>query len=182
MLLISQTTPGTASAIVYNQKELMQEFGLKHSVTRSLSSDASDLRVVLYDGVCNLCNASARFIINRDPKGRYRFAHLQSQTGKNLAKQHGIEPSTTDSFVLIAHNQALIKSDAWLSILESLGGIWQTTRVFRLVPRPMRDAVYDVVGRLRYRVFGKTTYCQTPHPDAYKRFLDPEELPERTQR
>ncbi|MDZ7842320.1 MAG: thiol-disulfide oxidoreductase DCC family protein [Gammaproteobacteria bacterium] len=137
-------------------------------------------RIVLYDGICNLCNASVRFIINRDPDGLYRFAHLQSSTGSDLARRYGIDPDITDSFVLIAHNRASIKSDAWLAILESLGGIWSAARALRVIPRPVRDAVYDLVGRTRYRVFGKTTYCQTPAPDASGRFLhNNNELPQR---
>lgn len=136
-----------------------------------------DHRIVLYDGICNLCNASVRFIIKRDPDGLYRFAHLQSSTGNDLARRYGIDPAVTDTFVLIAHDRASIKSDAWLSILESLGGIWRAARALRVIPRPVRDAVYDLVGRMRYRVFGKTAYCQTPTPDAATRFLDGDEQP-----
>jgi len=160
-----------AQECVYNKN-------VTESPTKDPSStreDTPDQHVILYDGVCNLCNASVKFIANRDATGRYHFAHLQSKTGQRLARAHGIEPTSMDSFVLVENRHALVKSDAWLSILGSLGGIWAATRIFRLIPRAIRDAIYDLVGRFRYRVFGRTTQCQVPGPDLYDRFLDFEE-------
>lgn len=163
-----------AATIVYNQEESPLPRS-KDNVNTPTGNGDPGYRIVLYDGVCNLCNASVRFIINRDPDGLYRFAHLQSPTGRELALRYDIDTAITDSFVLIARDRASIKSDAWLAILESLGGIWSAARALRVIPRPVRDAVYDLVGRSRYRLFGKTAHCQTPTPDASRRFLDDNE-------
>ena len=126
--------------------------------------------IVLFDGVCNLCDASVRFIIARDRHDRIRFAALQSATGRSIAAEFGISGNLS-TFFLIEDGRAYERSDAWLRILRNLGGPWSALNVFIIVPRPIRDWFYGFVGRNRYRWFGKTDYCPTPDPGLQHKFL-----------
>ena len=126
--------------------------------------------IILFDGVCNLCNASVRFVIARDRSDRFRFATLQSEAGRSLAAHYTL-PTDLRTFFLIDDGQAYEKSAAWLRIIRLLGMPWLTLYYLVIVPRPVRDWVYDFVGRIRYQWFGKLDQCPLPAPDWQKKFL-----------
>lgn len=135
-------------------------------------SSAEDLHpVVLFDGVCNLCNGSVQFILKRDPQARFRFASLQSDAGRSLLQEHGLDPEALSSVVVIDGGQAWRESSAALRIARYLPGGWKLLRIFTLVPRPLRDAVYRWIARNRYRWFGKMETCWLPTPELKGRFL-----------
>lgn len=126
-------------------------------------------RIVLFDGVCNFCNSSVQFIINRDPTGKFRFASQQSEVGETLMARHGI--AGNDSIVYIENGKAFTKSSAALRIAKQLSGIWPACSAFTIIPPPIRDAVYDLIAKNRYRWFGKRDSCMIPPPSIRKRFL-----------
>lgn len=127
--------------------------------------------IVLFDGVCNLCNGSIQFLIKRDPQARFRFASLQSETGQKLQADLGMDPQALDSVVLVEGDRWYKESDAALRIARSLPGAWKLLAAFRIVPRPLRDAVYRWIARNRYRWFGKAETCWLPTPELRGRFL-----------
>lgn len=128
--------------------------------------------VVLFDGVCNLCDSSVQFIIRRDPSGRFRFASLQSDAGRAVVQALGRSPDDLDTMVLVDGDRTWIKSAAALEIARHLTGLWPALRILAAVPRPVRDWGYDVIARHRYRWFGKKDVCITPTPDVRDRFLE----------
>lgn len=136
-------------------------------------SDITDTEhpILLFDGVCNLCNASVQWVIKRDHKGIFRFAALQSDIGQQLLQQLGRSTTDFDSAVVIDGDKVFTESDAPLTIASHLGGVWQMARIFWLVPKPIRDAVYRFVARNRYRWFGRTESCMMPQPGWKARFL-----------
>jgi predicted DCC family thiol-disulfide oxidoreductase YuxK len=117
--------------------------------------------VILYDGVCVFCSRWIRFIAARDKEKRFRFTAIQSPYGTRLAQAFGIDPHDPDTNAVIHGGVARFKSDAALTVLGRLPG-WQWTRVLRAAPKPLRDAVYNVVARNRYRIFGKYEECFVP--------------------
>lgn len=131
-----------------------------------------DHPIVLFDGVCNLCNASVNFIIDRDPGARFRFAALQSEIGARLAEGCGRNPDEMSTVVLIEDGRCYTRSTAALRILRRLEGPWSWLWAFRAVPRPLRDAVYHVISENRYLWFGKQDVCRMPTPELRLRFLD----------
>ena len=128
--------------------------------------------VILFDGVCNLCSSSVRFIIARDPAARFRFASLQSEAGQALLGGHGLDTGALSSVVLVEDGRVHTRSDAALRIAWRLSGPWPLAGVFRAVPRGVRDGVYDWIARNRYRWFGKTEACWLPTPELRARFLE----------
>jgi predicted DCC family thiol-disulfide oxidoreductase YuxK len=127
--------------------------------------------IVLFDGVCNLCSGSVQFILKRDPQARFRFASLQSEAGRSLMTEHGLNPDALSSVVVIEDGRAFQESSAALRIARHLPGAWKLLRVFAVIPRPIRDAVYRLIARNRYRWFGKTEACWLPTPELRARFL-----------
>ncbi|MDX1439411.1 MAG: thiol-disulfide oxidoreductase DCC family protein [Rubricoccaceae bacterium] len=127
--------------------------------------------IVLFDGVCNLCNNAVDFIIKRDRNEQFKFASLQSETGEDLARRHGIDVSKTNSVVLIDGGQAYVRSAAALKIAKKLDAAWPLMYVFILVPRHIRDFVYDWVARHRYNWFGRRETCRLPTPEEQARFV-----------
>jgi predicted DCC family thiol-disulfide oxidoreductase YuxK len=128
--------------------------------------------IVLFDGVCNLCSRSVQFIIQRDPAGRFHFASLQSPLGEELRARLGIDPQIIDSVILLEEGERWYKeSDAALRIARGLGGAWKALWVLRVIPRPVRDGLYRLIARNRYRWFGKQETCWLPTPELRGRFL-----------
>ena len=128
--------------------------------------------VVLFDGVCNLCTGVVQFVIRHDQAGRIRFAALQSAAGQALLAQYGLSTSDLNTVVYIKDGQAQVRSTAALSLLGDLGGPWRwLAALLRVVPRGLRDAVYGLVARNRYRLFGKRDSCLLPTPEHMGRFL-----------
>jgi len=124
---------------------------------------------ILFDGVCNLCNGFVQFVIARDPDGRFQFGPLQSAAAQRLLAS--APPSPSESFVLIEDGRVFRRSTAALRILRRLRFPWPLAYVAILIPRPIRDAVYDLVARNRYRWFGRRDRCMVPTPEVRKRFL-----------
>lgn len=133
---------------------------------------ASPPAVLLFDGVCNLCSGAVRFIIPRDPRRKFRFASLQSAAGERLLTEHGIDRRVLDSIILIEDGRWHAESDAVLRIARLLGGPWRLAGVFRLIPRPLRNRLYRLVARNRYRWFGRKEVCWLPTPELRARFLE----------
>lgn len=127
--------------------------------------------VLLFDGVCNLCNGSVQFIIKHDKKALFRFASLQSTVGGYYLKQYGLPPEQRDTVVLIYNNIAYTQSDAVLQIAYLLGGWWQYARYLRFLPLAWRNWAYCVVAKNRYRWFGEKAQCMIPNPDIKERFI-----------
>lgn len=128
--------------------------------------------VVLFDGVCNLCNGVVQFLIRRDPEGRFRFAPLQSEVGQNVLERFGLPTDALETFVLVEGDECYTKSTAALRTARHLGGAYALLYHLRYVPRPLRDAVYDLVAASRYRLFGRKDQCMVPSPEIEDRFLD----------
>ena len=133
--------------------------------------------VVLFDGVCNLCSGAVKFIIQRDPGSRFVFASLQSAAGARVLSERGLAEPLGDSIVLVDEAGVHTRSTAVLRIAAGLTFPWKLARIGALLPRGLRDAVYGLVARSRYRVFGKQATCMRPTPELAARFLDAAEGP-----
>ncbi|MCB2081948.1 MAG: DUF393 domain-containing protein [Hyphomicrobiales bacterium] len=131
--------------------------------------------IILFDGVCNLCEWDVRFIIRRDPEAFFFFAPIQSSVGKRLVQKHGFTASDMEeTFLLIYEETVLTRSDAVLFILNHLRSLWRVCYIFVILPRSWRDALYDWVARNRYHWFGKKEACMVPTPELNGRFLQDE--------
>lgn len=126
--------------------------------------------IVLFDGYCNLCHGFVIFIVRRDHQGRFKFASLQSDAGRKVLAELG-RTESLDSVVLIEQGKVYDRSTAGLRILRSLGALWPMLYVLILVPRPLRDLVYNWIARNRYTWFGRTPQCLLPTPEISSRFL-----------
>lgn len=129
------------------------------------------MSVVLFDGVCNLCNGIVRFIIERDPDGRVQFAPLQSKAAAALLAQHPDHAVLPDSVVLVDDGELYVKSTAALRVARRLRFPWPLFWIFIVVPRPLRDLTYDFIARHRYGWFGKRDTCMVPTKEVMDRFL-----------
>lgn len=127
--------------------------------------------VILFDGVCNLCNAAVSFTLERDPDDKFRYASLQSEYGQELLAKHGLSQESFDSFILQEGDEIYLKSTGALRAARGLSGLWPLAYAFIIVPRPIRDGVYGFIARNRYRWFGKKDQCMIPSPDVRARFL-----------
>lgn len=131
--------------------------------------------IILFDGVCNLCNGFVQFVIQHDPAGRFRFAALQSAAGQAVLKAHGLDAATIaagpDSVLLELDGRLYSHSTAVLRIAHALGGPWRLLLAGYVLPRPWRDALYRFVARHRYRWFGRQESCWLPTPALKARFL-----------
>jgi predicted DCC family thiol-disulfide oxidoreductase YuxK len=131
----------------------------------------SPLRIILFDGVCNLCNNMVRFIIKRDPFAKFKFTALQSDQGLQILKQFEFQSDKSDFIIYIRGEKCFVKSTAILYILKDLGGIWMLYFLFILIPVFIRDFFYNILARKRYQLFGRQKNCIVPTPDIKKRFL-----------
>lgn len=130
-------------------------------------------KIILFDGVCNFCNASVRFIIKRDKKDVFRFASLESDLGQKLTDERGIDTSKIDSIILIDPGNAYyIKSTAALEISKELSGLYPALSVFQVLPEGFRNLIYDFVAKNRYKWFGKSETCPMPTEEEKSKFLD----------
>jgi predicted DCC family thiol-disulfide oxidoreductase YuxK len=127
--------------------------------------------IVLFDGVCNFCNASVNFVIERDKAGYFKFAPLQSEIGEELVAKHGIDTADTDSVILVENDRAYTHSSGALRIAKQLDGIWSWSYAFIVVPKPIRDFGYKLFAKHRYRLFGRQDACMMPTPEIRARFL-----------
>jgi len=127
--------------------------------------------VILYDGVCVFCSRWVRFVAARDSERRFRFIAIQSGYGTRLARAFGINPDDPDTNAVVHGGEVFVKSDAALTVLSHLPG-WRWVRVLRLVPKPLRDATYNLVARNRYRIFGKYEECFVPDAELRERVIE----------
>lgn len=127
--------------------------------------------VILFDGVCNLCSASVQFILKRDMEKKFMFASLQSVYGQNLLKQFNLPADTFNSFILFEDGKIYTRSTAALKMFSQLKN-WGWVKIFWAVPKFIRDAIYNLIAKNRYKWFGKKEECWVPTPDLKARFLD----------
>jgi predicted DCC family thiol-disulfide oxidoreductase YuxK len=128
--------------------------------------------IVLFDGICNLCSGSVLFIIKRDPAGYFRFAALQTDSGRLITEKYGINLVRTDSLILIENNKVYYRSDAALRISRKLRGAWKLFYAFIIIPPFLRNFFYDLVARNRYRWFGQRNNCFIPDENVKERFIN----------
>ncbi len=124
--------------------------------------DPSRDALLLFDGVCHLCDASVRFIVRHDPAGKIKFAPIQSPLGRELYTRHGLDPAAPTAFLFITPSATFQASDAALEIARTLGGLWKLVLILQPLPRTLRDHVYFFIARHRYRWFGRDETCMMP--------------------
>ena len=129
------------------------------------------MSIILFDGVCNLCNSSVNFVIDRDTENRFKFAALQSEPGQELLKKNNFPADKADSVLLVQEGKVYQKSRAVLEIALKLGKGWQLLYVFIVIPGFLRNFFYDLIARNRYRLFGRKDTCRIPTPELKAKFL-----------
>jgi predicted DCC family thiol-disulfide oxidoreductase YuxK len=134
-------------------------------------SQSDKYQIILFDGVCNFCNASINFIIDHDPEKHFKFAPLQSDFGQKTLRKFNKNTEDFDSVILLKNNQLYQKSEAALEIAKYLSGFWKYLAIFRILPTFILNFFYDIVAKNRYRIFGKSDICRMPTPDLKERFL-----------
>ncbi len=141
-------------------------------VSKAAVAKKSDQAIVFFDGVCNFCNGTVNFVIDRDPKGIFRFASLQSEFAKQKLTPYDIDTSNLYSIILLKNDKVFHKSNAALEIARGMGGLWPLLYIFKIIPAFLRNLIYDFIARNRYKWFGKLDACRIPTPDIKERFLD----------
>lgn len=139
--------------------------------TERAIADSDDHPVLLFDGTCNLCNGSIQFLIPRDPEATLRFAPLQSELGYRVREATGLSTDDLETVVLVDDGMAYTKSDAAIRVAEQLGGIYRLASLGRIVPRRIRNRLYDFVATHRYDWFGQKDQCMIPDDDVSDRFI-----------
>lgn len=127
--------------------------------------------IILFDGVCNFCNSAVNFVIKRDKKAQINFAPLQSSTGIQLLQQYNLTSDVMNSFIFIENNKAYTRSAAALKVCRYLRRGWPICYGFIIVPKFIRDGVYNLIAKNRYKWFGVKQQCMIPSPDVKARFL-----------
>ena len=133
--------------------------------------EIGDKHLLLFDGVCNLCNGAVNFIIDRDKHQDIVFASLQSELGQQILQQYHLSKKDFKSMVLIRNGEISIKSNAVLEISKKLSGAWPLLYAFKIVPRFLRDWIYEVISANRYKWFGRKDQCRVPTADIESRFV-----------
>ena len=128
--------------------------------------------VILFDGVCNLCDSAVNFIIDHDKKGVFKFAALQSPYGRQTLEKLGLNTHEFNSMVLISNERVYQKSTAALKIAKKLNGLWPLLYIFMIIPAFIRHAFYDVIAKNRYKWWGRKDRCKIPTPELKQRFLE----------
>ena len=129
-------------------------------------------RVIVYDGQCHLCNAWLRFLPPHDPQARFSFCPMQTATGAELLRRHGIDPSNPTSLLYVRGGHRRVATDAIIRIVVDVGGIWRLAALLWVFPRPLRDAVYALIVRNRYRWKGRAVQCIVPSNALRRRFVE----------
>jgi predicted DCC family thiol-disulfide oxidoreductase YuxK len=141
------------------------------------SSSSAGEHVILYDGVCGLCNRVNQFVLSHDSGSVFDFASLQSETGRSFVKRFGREPDALDTFYVVTNYRSgspalLSRAEAALFIMKTIGAPWSWLGAFGILPKTVLNWSYDIVARNRYRVFGRYDSCPLPGPDQRRRFID----------
>ena len=127
--------------------------------------------ILLFDGICNLCNRTVQFIIKNDPDNRFKFAALQYVKSHQLLQAYQLVNNQTDTVVYIKDGEVFLKSSAALELMKELGWPWKILYTFMIIPKPIRDFVYDQIAKRRYRFFGKRDTCMIPTIEIKDKFL-----------
>jgi predicted DCC family thiol-disulfide oxidoreductase YuxK len=135
-------------------------------------TDTNSRALILFDGICNLCNGSVQFIIRHDPAAKFSFASLQSPAAKRLLNHFKLPSEDIYSILLIKNGILFDRSDALLEIAKDLNGAWRVLRIFQFLPKGLRDSLYKLVAKNRYKIFGKQEFCLIPTKDLRARFID----------
>jgi predicted DCC family thiol-disulfide oxidoreductase YuxK len=136
-------------------------------------TEAKPHHIILFDGICNLCNGFVQFVIKRDKNDNFRFVPLQSAIGQKMISERNIDAKNIDSVILIKPGVAyFVKSDAALQIGRQLKGYRSISKLLQLIPSSLRNIVYDMVARNRYKWYGKKEQCMVPTPELKAKFLD----------
>jgi predicted DCC family thiol-disulfide oxidoreductase YuxK len=138
----------------------------------SVPTFADDKALLVFDGVCVLCSASARFVLKRDHARRFRFATAQSPLGQALFRHYGLDAQSFETNLVLYEGRAYGKLDTVVVAGMLLGGVWRALSLLRLLPRAVADWIYDCVAQNRYRLFGRTETCMMPPPEWRDRFID----------
>ncbi len=137
-----------------------------------LLPDTGTKSIILFDGVCNLCNGFVQFIIKHDRAAQFKFGMLQSEQAAKILAAYPLNNQTMNSVVLLENGKLFTKSTAALRIARKLDGGWRMCYAFIILPAFMRDAVYALIAKYRYSVFGKKASCMVPNADLKRRFID----------
>ncbi len=137
-----------------------------------LCIDMDGHSIILFDGVCNVCNGAVQFIIKRDKKNHFRFASLQSSEGQKLLAHHELPVNDFNSFVLVENGRAYTRSTGALKVTKKLSGLWSLLYGFIVVPKFVRDNIYNLIAKNRYKWFGKKDSCMIPTPEIMAKFLN----------
>ena len=133
----------------------------------------NDKKIILFDGVCNLCNSSVKYVIKHDKKDEFRFVPIQSELGQKIIKHIGISAKHTDSVIFYKPGKVYYyKSTAALEIAKSLNGFFTYASIFRIIPSAIRDIIYDYIAKNRYKWYGKNESCMIPTPELKSKFLE----------
>lgn len=130
-----------------------------------------DQPIIIFDGVCNLCEYSVNFIIKNDRQGKFKFVSAQSEIGENLQRLNGVDTLQDGTVILLKGDQVYVKSDAVMEIAKDLDGFWRFLRVFKFLPKSVRNYIYSVISKNRYQWFGQKNECLLPDENIKKRFL-----------
>lgn len=128
--------------------------------------------VLLFDGVCNLCNGVVQFVIKRDPKAKINFSSLQSDYGQHILNKFSLPTDNFETFVLVEDGKIYQKSTAALKLFKLLGKGWQILYMLMIIPAPIRNFFYSLIADNRYKIFGRSDECWLPSPELKARFLD----------
>ncbi len=138
----------------------------------STSNIPKDKPILLFDGVCNLCNGFVQFIIKNDPNAKFRFAALQSEVGQQLLQEAKMSMNDLNTVVFYDEEKFYTHSDVGLRVARHLGGFWNLFLIFNILPKFIRDGIYNWIAKNRYRWFGKQESCMLPTPELKARFLE----------
>ena len=127
--------------------------------------------IILFDGICNFCNYWVDFIIKRDKDKTLKFATLQSDAGKKIANQFSIVNKNIDSIIFIKGGNYFARSDAVLEIAKELKSVWKKLYLLKVIPRHLRNFIYDLIAKYRYAIFGKRNSCRVPTSEEISRFI-----------
>ena len=133
--------------------------------------EKTNRNLIIFDGVCNLCEYSLLFIIKNDRQSKFKFVSAQSDRGKELQRLHGVDTLQDGTVILLKNDQVYVKSDAAVEIAKDLDGLWRLLHVLKFIPEPVRDLVYSIISKNRYRWFGKKKECLLPDKNIKDRFL-----------
>jgi predicted DCC family thiol-disulfide oxidoreductase YuxK len=133
--------------------------------------EKTDQPLIIFDGVCNLCEYSVKFIVKNDRQARFKFVSAQSDKGKELQRLHGVDTFKDGSVILLKNDQVYVKSDAAVEISKDFEGLLRFLHVIKFIPKPVRDLIYSIISKNRYRWFGRKNHCLLPDKNIKDRFL-----------